>query len=860
MARRIRDLTALKEALRGAADIAAIIGGYVELEKRGRNLFGKCPFHNENTGSFNVTPEKDVWSCLGCREAGDLYEFIQRMHGCSFVESLEIVAERIGFDLQPYYRELTPAEQLREDQYTALGSVADLFHQALLESPQHINFFSQRGIEAETLAAFKIGYCPSIAWLKAQVDDAVLRIMDPNEGNRNLIFDGNLLYPQFTPAGQVWGWYARMPQGSKPKYLGTSSEAPLFEGKARLYGFFQARKLRRKSPLPTLVVEGFHDAMAAHQAQLAAVASCGTELSADQVQALNAHAVREAIVIFDGDDGGAAGMLRLAERQHEIQSTNLKFLTIPGDPDEFLVSQGREAFVVACNQAVCAIEFVVQHYSNLYRGATPTQNLDFLNHVKPFLVQYPRRSIHRAIGVKSAAQVLDIDPLAVTDFLEENHDQPLVNIRAELIVLAEFAMNPQAWILYPDVTPTDFVLERHQKTFDLMLQCYQLSGQVNIDLLLSEAHNRRFDRSITETIEQLPFFERSNQETFVKDIKDKALRRQSQALAQDTSRKIADLQTPASDTLGSFFEGVTEIMHGRQSRTSLSSVQATEIAVVEFERRSNSENDIAGLDLGPNWSHLMGWTNGLQPKRQHLICAVSGVGKSVIATNWIHRLSVAEDGPKAAGLIVSLEMTEAENVFRLGAIDSKVPHVNIERARFDSEEQAMLVRASFERIRESRLTWMCDNHSMRDVALQARILQSRGELDYLVIDYVQLLDISCYDHRLSKYDKFVAASHDILRLAKSLEIPVITVAQLNRKAYEEAIPSGEHIADCYDIYRDAHVGYILAPRSKTALLGYLDKSRGGGNQQGTDLLFDQNKQTSNLIVKESRLVSSGPPQ
>lgn len=860
MARRIRDLTSLKEDLRGRADIVAIIGAYVPLSQRGRNWFGCCPFHDENTGSFNVTPEKDVWSCLGCREAGDLYEFVQRMHGCSFVEALEIVAEAINFNLEPYYRELTPAEQLREDQYAVLAQVNDLFHQALLASPTHINFFAQRGIEIETLAAFKVGYCPSIAWLRAQVDDSVLDIMDPTVGNRDLIFDGNILYPQFTPAGQVWGWYARMPQGTKPKYLGTSNQAPLFEGKARLYGFAQARRKVRKSDLPMLVLEGFNDALAAYQVDLAAVATCGTELTADQIKALDAHAIREAVVIFDGDEGGAKGMLRLAERAYEIKSTNLKFLTIPGDPDEFIVGQGREIFIVACKQAVCAIEFLVQHYADLHRGSTPTNNLDFLNHVKPFLVQYPRKSLHREIGVQAVAQVMQVDPLAVIDFLEESHDQPLVNIRGELIVLAEFAMNPQAWILYPGVTPSDFILERHSKTFDLMMQCYQLSGSVNVELLLSEAHNRHLDHSIADTIQQLPFYERSNQETFVQDIRDKSLRRQSQALAHDTARRIADLQTPATEVLGAFFESVTGILAGRQSSTIMSGVQATELAVVEFERRSESDQEIAGLDLGPDWRHLMSQTNGLQRKRQHLLCALSGVGKSVVAANWIHRLSIASDGPRAAGLIATPEMSETEVIFRLGAIDSRVPHYNIERASFDSEEQALCVRASFERLRESRLTWMTEDHTMRDIALQARILQARGELDYLLIDYIQLLNLSCYNDRWSKYDKLAAASTEIRNLAKSLDIPVITVAQLNRKAYEEAVPTGEQIADCYDIYRDAHVCYTLAPRSKSMVLGNLDKNRSGGSHQAINLFFDQNKQTSNLIIKESALPQNGAPE
>lgn len=859
--RRIRDIAQLKEDLRARADIVSVIGSYFTdgLEQKGKNWWACCPFHEESTASFNVTPERGLWSCLGCRETGDLYAFVQRMHGASFPEAIEIIAEHSRFDLTPYYRELSPEEQLREDQYAVMAQVSDLFHQALLLSPQHLNFFEQRGIDRDTLAAFKIGYCPSIAWLEAQVDASVLALMEPSETQRRTLFDGHILYPQFTPGGNIWGWYARMPQGHKPKYVGPSREAPLFQGEARLYGLPQARKLLRKSELPCLIVEGFHDAMAAYQARLASVATCGTELSADQIKTLENYAIRQAITIFDGDEGGAKGMLRLAERAHEIEGTNLKFLTIPGDPDEFILGKGREAFVVACKQSVCAIEFVVQHHAHLY-VPTVTGNLDFLNHIKPFLIQYPRRSISRALGVKAVAGVLDVDPLAITDFLDEHEDSPLANIRAEMIVLAEFAMNPQAWVTYPNLSPSDFLLERHARTFDLMLQCYQLSGQVNIDLLLSEAHNRRLDRSIRDTIEQLPVLERNNPDVFVQDVRDKSIRRKSRTLTQEAAREIADLRTPAAETLGNFVEGVTEILAGSSQRQVFSSVEATELAIAAFERRSESDQEIVGLNLGSDWSYLMSWLNGLRAKRQHLICAVSGVGKSLLGTNWMHRLSVAPDGPQVAGLAVSMEMDTDENIERVVSIDSGVPHFLITRSRFQSEEQANLVRASYERVRDARITWMTGHKSVAEIAMQARILQARGELDYIFIDYVQLLDVSGYNDRWSKHEKYSQASKDLLRLADDLEVPLISVAQLNREAYKEAIPSGEQMADCYDIYRDAHVCYTLAPRGKDSLLGYLDKNRGGASKKGVSLILNADPQTSNLQVKESGMVQNGPPQ
>lgn len=861
--KRIREIAELKENLRAHADILHVIGSYVPLEVRGQNAWGSCPFHSETTASFNVTPDAGLWSCFGCRESGDIYAFVQQIQGCSFVEAIEIIAESSDFSLDSYYRELTPEEQLREDRYAALAQVADLFHEALMQAPSELNFFDQRGIEVDTLKDFKIGYCPSLRWLEAQVDDAVLNLIDPSEENRARLFDGHILYPQFNAAGQVWGWYARMPQGEKPKYLGVSQKAALFEGTARLYGFSQARKRLRKSQLPLLIVEGFNDVLAAYQANFAATATCGTELTTDQIETLQSYAVREAIVIFDGDEGGAKGMLRLAEGAYKIKSPNLKFLTIPGDPDEFISNNGAELFAVSCDQALCAIEFVMQHYAKLYRVATPTQSLDFLNHVRPFLLQYPPSSINRAIGVKVLSGLLDIQIEAITDFLEENAENPLANHRAETIVLAEFAMNPQAWILYPDIQPTDFMLKRHEKTFDLMMQCYQLSGAVNIELLLSEAHNRHYDKSVSEIILQLSVFDRTNVEHFVTDIKDKSLRRQAESLALHAAKKVYDLQAPAVGTIGDLVVGVTSILHNRSSATVLSSAQATEIAAAQFEERSLGDKEIWGLSLGDPWSNLNGWINGLLPGKQHLIAALSGVGKSIVGANWVHRLSIANDGPQAAGLVVSLEMNATENIMRLVAIDSKVPHLYVDRAQFESEEQANLVRASFERYYNARITWMTSKRtSMRDIELQCRILQSRGELEYVMIDYVQLLNLNIYNDRWSKIDKFAAVSDDILSLADNLQIPVVTIAQLNKDAYDAAVPTGEQMANCYDIYRDAHVCYILASRTKTMILGSLDKNRGSTSTQTCNLLFDQNAQTSNLIIKETNasLPNSGPPQ
>ena len=193
MQRRIRDLAVLKDDLRARVDMVAYIGRTIELSQRGGNWFGLCPFHSETTPSFNVTPGKGtgVWSCLGCRESGDLFTFVQQTESCNFLDALKKIAEDVGFDLNAYYRELTAEEEEREGQFAFMSQVADVLHQQLLTFPQHVRFFTDRGINVETLEKFKIGFCPSYAFFEALIPDPQAQIVvEANEPTRRNIFDG----------------------------------------------------------------------------------------------------------------------------------------------------------------------------------------------------------------------------------------------------------------------------------------------------------------------------------------------------------------------------------------------------------------------------------------------------------------------------------------------------------------------------------------------------------------------------------------------------------------------------------------------------------------------------------------------
>lgn len=862
--RKFRDINLVKEDLRAQVNIVEFISRFVNLEQRGPRWIGLCPFHEDvNNPGFAVSPEivyepsgsKGVWACWSCDARGDLFSFVQQINDLAFFEAIEYIAEAIKFDLSPYYRDLSPDEELKEQRYAVTEMIADLFCDQLLAAPTKLAFFKRRGIDEEIIREFKVGWCPSLDFLTANVERDVINMIEPKLGNRSRLFGDRFVYPQFTTLGRVWGWYARQPDDraeGTPKYIGTSNEAPLFDGFERLYGFPSARKLLRKSKYPMLIVEGFHDALAAQQAGFPAVAACGTNLSAKQVETLQAHAVRKAIVAFDPDAAGADGMFKIAERAHEINSVQFQFVEVSAEPEEFIANYGADAFGDCLDNALGPIDFIVSRYASL-DTSTATKKRDFLEHIRPYLVPYPRRSLSRALGVQAVSRVTNLSEEVISDFLDERSDSPLSNLTGELIVLAELAMNPQAWITLPGITQTDFSLRRYGHTYNLMRELYENEAEVNIDLLITHANNTNAPHEVLETIARLPSVTRKTPELFARDIRDKAVRRAAEDFASVMAHQVRDLTSPVVESIASMIEHVSGTMVATSRRPTYSSVEVVARAVQEMERRSNIESGIAGLDMGEDWKYITQVLNGHRGGRVNLVVATSGVGKSILGSNWMHCLTIAPEGPQAAGLIVSQEMSAEESVFRSVAIDSGVPHSLIDHARLNNEEQLDLIAGSLDRIRSARLTWMEGQRTLRDIALQARLLQSRGELEYILIDYIQLIDLSPYNDRWSMIDKYNQTSQDMHDLAETLNVPIIAMAQLNRKAMEEDIPTGEQMGSSIKIYQDAHFVLVLAPRDY-GLVASVDKNRGSQSKGVIKLQFDTNAETSTLRIRESEVL------
>lgn len=835
---RFNDLGALVRELKTKVDLVAFIQRDLPLTQRGSRWVGPCPFHADSSPSFAVLPPKDgavsKWGCHPCNRRGDLFDYVQARQGCTLPEAAEFIIDAVGFDATPYMRQATEAEALLEAQYRYVTGMARFFHECLLASPAQMFWLTEeRGLDEATLARFQIGYCPSVEFARQSFPADALLFVEPNDRAWENIFGGHIVIPQFTVSGQVWGWYSRRAEG-KPKYVSTSSKSPLYDPSARLYGLSQAKRLPDRDKSKVIIVEGFFDVMMAQQHGFAAVATCGTALTDNHIQTLHEHSIREAVVVYDGDDAGRSAMQQIALRAHNIDALNMKFATVPGDPDEFLDQHGGQAFAIVVEKSVCAVEFVISHHARTDLSS-PTARTDLYQQCVSYLAGIPRSAFTRQIGVDAASSLLGIDRETILGDLDRRSEPPLSSEIAELSVLAEFVAGQSPFSRFPNLKASHFAYHLHQMLFGLMEELHTSGATVGRDIVLHEIGVRRLGAVYTQLVDTLVDKDRTNADRFVAEIVDRATRRAMSTLLDRTKADLYDPKSNLSGSVSTAIEAATKLLVGEQTRqTVFSGGEATTKALAIFEQRQRGDTETIGLDAGPHWARLMGWTSGFRGGRLHVVAALSGVGKSIVLMNWVHGLSIHAAGSRAHGLVCSMEMSEQENIVRLLAIDSGLPYDHINRGRFVDLDAMVRVRESFLRLQDAGLTWMVGQQSVAQIAVQARMLKARGMLDYIAIDYIQLLSIMGYPHGMSTHEKYALASQELKDLADTLDVPILMAAQLNRGAYTSAEPSGEHMGSCLKIYQDAHVVYILADR-QDGMIGILDKNRDGAGKQHTYL-------------------------
>ena len=407
MAGRIRDDDVA--AVRDKARIDEIVREYVTLKSAGGgSLKGLCPFHDERSPSFHVTPSRGMWYCFGCGEGGDVISFVQKIDHLSFAESIEKLAAKTGIELR--YVEGGAAVNRQQGQRTRLveaHKLAARFYQEQLATPEAQigrEFLTARGFDAEVCAHFGVGFAPK-GWdsltgflrKKGFTDAELLAGGLVSQGNRGVYdrFRGRLVWPIRDLGGDVVGFGARklFDDDDGPKYLNTP-ETPLYKKSQVLYGIDLARRDISKQQ-QAVIVEGYTDVMACHLAGVTtAVATCGTSFGADHIKVLRRLLMDddqmrgEVVFTFDGDAAGQKAALRAFEEDQRFVTQTFVAVEPSGlDPCDLRLQLGDEAVRALVDRRVPLFQFAIKSILSGFDLENPEGRIAALKEAAPVVAR-----------------------------------------------------------------------------------------------------------------------------------------------------------------------------------------------------------------------------------------------------------------------------------------------------------------------------------------------------------------------------------------------------------------------------------------------------------------------------------------
>jgi DNA primase len=409
------------------ADIVEIIGARVQLKKAGREFKACCPFHNEKTPSFWVSPDKQFYHCFGCGKHGTVLGFLMDHDHMAFPEAVEELATRLGLEVPHEGGAENAPKRVDEPLYDLMKEVAHFFSECLAREPRARDYITRRGLTRETLERFQIGYAPN-SW------NEVLRRFGATESARKALLDCGLIierergqmregerhydrfrdrvmFPIRDARGRVIAFGGRIIDQGEPKYL-NSPETVLFHKGRELYALYETRRAR-SNLTRLLIVEGYMDAVRLHQSGVDyAVATLGTATTAEHFRRLF-RLVPSVVFAFDGDRAGRAAAWRALQQAlpEAREGREIRFLFLPDghDPDSLVGEEGREAFEARLTSALPLSEYLVRELSQQSDLEHADGRARFAENARPLFLKVPD-GVYRELLLERLATVVGLPP------------------------------------------------------------------------------------------------------------------------------------------------------------------------------------------------------------------------------------------------------------------------------------------------------------------------------------------------------------------------------------------------------------------------------------------------------------------
>ena len=409
------------DEVRQTNDIVDIISQYVHLKRSGRNFFGLCPFHNEKSPSFSVSPDKQIFHCFGCGVGGNVFTFLKKIEGISFVEAVQTLAERSNIQLPTLqnsadsYKEILKAKVYKVNEFTA-----KFYHENLYKPEAKIaqEYIKKRKLTNNTLKSFQIGFSGKFDELYRELkkqgfeDEEILESGLVNKNDNGKYIDryrNRLMFPICDVRGRVIAFGGRVLDDSKPKYINSPENVVYSKGR-NLFGLNVAKKGDTKK---LLIVEGYMDVISLHQRGITnVVAPLGTALTQQQGWLLRKNA-EQIILSFDSDEAGLTAKIRALDILQNM-GCDIRILQMEGakDPDEYIIKYGNVRFKALIEKAISVVEFKVKILKKDLDLENVNDKIKFLNEIAKLMSKIDN-TIEQEIYIEKIAKEYDISKEAI---------------------------------------------------------------------------------------------------------------------------------------------------------------------------------------------------------------------------------------------------------------------------------------------------------------------------------------------------------------------------------------------------------------------------------------------------------------
>jgi DNA primase catalytic core len=796
----------------------------LELIKTSTGHRALCPFHQDSNPSFSVNEYQGVlrYYCFGCHAKGDVVGFVRQKYSFPFEDAISYLASKYNISIQ--LEALSKQDKQRVEFCGIQNKVVEWLGE---------NFIGEKGRAYEymvserfrmydhtddVLERFKIGYCRSSKDLLQFVYDNKFSTVTGLEYDRGMLWNDVLVFPIINARNEVIGFYNRpFAQYRETRYMSTSSSHVLYSEEEMVFGFNLAIQSELKHELGLIAVEGQVDCVAMHLEWYDnTFALGGTKLNQQIINLLIKHGIKKLTVIFDGDQAGVEAAYRLATQPLKLGTLELNVIVMDdGDPAEFIKGGGAIANILE-RATLPRFFYISKRLLEAFpNGIEPDIQTfaSFLNSVADFVSMF--KGIDRAMLIRfihERVNILNEEYIDDYIYMVSSEDVTnLYNVQVEASLIKQCIEDEDNIIrndVFIVVSHLDFYSSAAAYIFRLMNERIINESSISYDYLI---HQAKIDHR-ESVVKYLDSIRRSNKiidhRFCVDDILDKARRRRVLDVAESIQRRATDQQELIASVTE---EGIGRLSNVMAQGEVLTKAEIYESAERLHEERCLRDTTILGQPFGYRWPMANNILSGMEIGKALLISGATGHGKTILTLNfavdWTTKIPNGVD--PSSVLILPLEMSKEDLIFRAWAIDSGVGETKIRRGLPLTKDEAMRLAITKEIMKEFGPIIVQPRASTLSAILhEINYWIHKANIKYAVVDYIQRIQMCELTKDMQDWQRIDFAAQMLCDRAQTRgDIGVVVVSQLGDDARKGGVEvdGGTSRARTIDNHFDAHI-------------------------------------------------------